>query len=465
MNSHLLQSSNASRMRRDMKSQLAIPRRTFLRGLGTTLALPLLESIAPVSKLAAASADGGLPKRMAFLYVPNGVNMADWTPKGTGTKFELPYILEPLAPFRNDLQILSGLAHQKADPNGDGGGDHARASASFLTGCQARKTAAVDIRAGVSVDQIAAERLGKVTRIPSLELSCDKGQQAGSCDSGYSCAYQFNLAWKTPTTPLPPEVDPRLVFERLFAGGSAAESAESRARRRLNQKSILDFVIEDARRLQGKLGSTDKRKLDEYMTSVREIEQRIERAEKFTTQAPDYTAPAAVPKEYEQHLHVMFDLLALAFQTDTTRVSTFLVAHDGSNRSYPFVGVPDGHHDLSHHGGNKEKKQKIAKINNFHIRQFAYFLQKLKSIKEGDGTLLDNCMIVYGSAISDGNDHLHHDLPVILAGKGGGTLATGRHLEFPKFTPMTNLYLSMLERIGEPIQQMGDSTGKLSQLS
>lgn len=431
------------------------------------MALPLLESMGPMTKgLAGNSAAAEtFPRRLAFMYVPNGVNMADWTPKNMGANFELPFILEPLKPYQKDLQILSGLAHQKADPNGDGGGDHARASASFLTGCQARKTAAVDIRAGVSVDQLAATKLAKFTRIPSLELSCDKGQQAGNCDSGYSCAYQFNLAWKTATTPLPPEVDPRLVFERLFTDGTPGETRESRARRRQNQKSILDFVLEDARRLQGKLGQTDLRKLDEYMTSVREIEQQIERAEKFPVTLPDQAKPTAIPKDYEQHLHVMFDLLALAFQTDTTRVSTFLLAHDGSNRSYPFIGVSDGHHDLSHHGGNVQKKEKIAKINNFHVRQFAYFLEKLKSVKEGDGTLLDNCMVVYGSGIADGDAHSHHDLPVILAGKGGRTLTTGRHGQFPKFTPMTNLYLSLLDRMDAPVERIGDSTGKLEGLS
>jgi hypothetical protein len=402
---------------------------------------------------------------MAFLYVPNGVNMADWVPEDLGTEFKLPYILEPLAGIRDQLQILSGLAHRKAYPNGDGGGDHARASATFLTGCQARKTAAVDIRAGVSVDQLAAAKLANETRFPSLELSCDKGQQAGSCDSGYSCAYQFNLAWKSSTTPLPPEVDPRLVFERLFGNGDQRESEESRQRRRLNQKSVLDFVLEDARRLQSKLGRTDRRKLDEYMTSVRELEQRIERAEKFPAPVPEFAAPTSVPRDYEQHLRILFDLLALAFQTDSTRVSTFMLAHDGSNRSYSAIGVADGHHDLSHHGGNKEKKAKIAKINRFHIQQLAYFLAKLKSIREGEGTLLDQCMIVYGSGIADGDAHSHHNLPVILAGKGGGTLSTGRHTRFAEYTPMTNLYLSLLERMNTPVDRIGDSTGPLAGLA
>jgi hypothetical protein len=451
-----------------------MPRRTFLKGMGTSLALPLLDAMVSPSNLFAA--EGGLPvqpavdgvthpRRMAFVYVPNGVNMADWTPAGEGADFELPFILEPLKPLQKDLQILSGLAHQKAAPNGDGAGDHARASATFLTGAQARKTAAVDIRAGVSVDQVAARQTGKFTRLPSLELGCDKGQQAGSCDSGYSCAYQFNLAWKTETTPLPPEVDPRLVFERLFSQGTPGETEESRARRDLNHKSILDFVLEDARQLKSNLGVTDRRKLDEYMAAVREIEQRIEQAEKFAAASPDYAKPTSIPQDYAQHIRVMYDLLALAFQTDTTRISTLMIAHDGSNRSYPFIGVSEGHHDISHHGGNAEKKKKIARINQFHVEQFAYFIEKLKSIKEGEGTLLDQCMIVYGSGISDGNQHLHNDLPILLAGKGGGTLAPGRHVRYEKDTPMTNLYLSILGRMGVPVDRIGDSTGKLNDLA
>ena len=438
-----------------------IPRRTFLRGLGTAMALPWLEAMAP-TRLTAAAGGGSSPLRMAFVYVPNGVNMADWTPQAEGADVELPFILNPLKPYQSDFQILSGLAHRTADANGDGPGDHARASASFLTGVQARKTAAVDIRAGVSVDQIAAGKIGNLTRFPSLELSCDKGQQAGACDSGYSCAYQFNLAWKSPTTPLPPEVDPRLVFERLFASGNPGETKESRARRRQTQQSILDFVLEDARQLSGRLGATDRRKLDEYMTSVREIEQRIERSENFAEANPSYPKPEGIPSDYAQHIRLMFDIMALAFQTDSTRVATFIMAHDGSNRSYPAIGVPDGHHDLSHHGGNKSKKEKIARINQFHMQQFAAFLERLKSIREGERTLLDNSMIVYGSGISDGDAHAHNDLPVILAGRGAGTLTPGRHVRFPKDTPMTNLYLSMLDRMGAKEQRFGDSTGKLT---
>ena len=437
-----------------------IPRRTFLKGLGTALALPMLEAMVP----ARAAVAGHAPRRMAFMYVPNGVNMDDWTPAAEGADFALPKILEPLAPVRSELQILTGLAHRTAYPNGDGPGDHARASASFLTGAQARKTPAVDVRVGVSVDQVAAAHVGRETRLPSLELTCDKGQQAGSCDSGYSCAYQFNLSWKTPTTPLPGEVDPRLVFERLFSNGAPGETTESRARRQAAHQSILDFVLTDARQLHKQLGSGDQQKLDEYMTSVREVEQRLERAEKMAVATPDYPSPSGVPRDYEQHLRVMFDLLALAFQTDTTRVSTFMIAHDGSNRSYPFAGVPDGHHDISHHGGNAEKKAKLAKINRFHMTQFAYFLERLKSVREGEGTLLDNCMIVYGSGIADGNAHSHHDLPVLLAGRGGGAFQTGRHVQFPTNTPMTNLYLAMLERMGVTAERLGDSTGVLKGL-
>lgn len=447
-----------------MQKNWQIPRRTFLRGLGTVMALPMLEVMAPPLKVLAAGADkttSPIPRRMAFVYIPNGANMADWTPKAVGTEFELPAILEPLQPLQKDIQVFTGLAHDKARPNGDGPGDHARASATFLTGCQARKTAGADIKVGVSVDQIAADKVGKYTRLPSLELSCDAARQSGNCDSGYSCAYSYNISWKSDSMPMAPETDPRLVFERLFSNNIGSETAENRAKRNQYRKSILDFVLEDARQLKSNLGSTDRRKLDEYLTAVRELELRIERSEKFGTVLPDFGKPTGIPDRYEEHVKLMFDLLALAFQTDTTRVSTFILAHDGSNRPYPLIGVSEGHHDLSHHGGDEVKKQKIAKINRFHVTQFAYFLEKLKSIKEGNGTLLDHCMVVYGSGIGDGNRHNHNDLPVVVAGGGGGTLTPGRHVKFDRDIPMTNLYLSMLERMGVPAQRVGDSTGKL----
>ncbi|MBK9138387.1 MAG: DUF1552 domain-containing protein [Verrucomicrobia bacterium] len=445
-----------------------LPRRTFLRGLGTAMALPVLDAMAPLRALAAENPKAAFkhPRRLAFLYIPNGADMANWTPQGEGAAFDLPPILEPLAPYQEDILVLSGLAHDKARPNGDGAGDHARASATFLTAAQARKTAGADIHVGVSIDQVAATRIGHHTRLPSLELGCDKGQRSGNCDSGYSCAYSFNISWKTPNTPMPPEVDPRLVFERLFAGDRPAESAEARARRQHQRKSILDFVQEDAQRLRANLGYTDQRKLDEYLTAVRELELRIEQSEKFQAALPDVSKPTGIPETYERHLRLLFDLQALAFQTDTTRISSFILAHDGSNRPYPWIGVSEGHHDLSHHGNDEAKKAKIARINRFHMEQFAYFLGRLKAIKEGEGTLLDNCMIVYGGAISDGDRHNHDNLPVILAGRGGGTIETGRHLRYPRNTPMANLFLSLLDRAGagQGIERFGDSSGRLARI-
>ncbi|MDB6016824.1 MAG: hypothetical protein JWR19_1313 [Pedosphaera sp.] len=430
------------------------------------MALPMLEAMLPGSLLAGgAEAAKAFPKRMAFVYVPNGANMTDWTPTTVGADFKLPYILEPLEPFQKELLILSGLAQDRAAAHGDGAGDHARASATFLTGCQARKTAGADIKVGMSVDQLAAAKVGRQTRFASLELGCDRSQKAGNCDSGYSCAYSYNISWKTESTPMPPEVNPRLVFERLFGNGKRDETQEKRARRKRYQTSILDFVLSEADQLRGNLGYTDRHKLEEYLTGIRELEQRIERAEHFAAVNPDYKCPTGIPQDFEQHTELMFDLLALAFQTDSTRISTLLIAHDGSNRSYPGIGAPEGHHDLSHHGSDEVKMQKIAKINRFHAKQFARLLQKLSTTQEGDGTLLDNCMIVYGSGISDGNTHSHHDLPIVVAGRGGGTIQAGRHIRFGEATPLNNLYLSMLDRMGVAAEKVGDSTGKLVELS
>lgn len=441
-----------------------LPRRSFLRGLGTVVALPMLEAMSPLTKLLASGAGAASPvspKRMAFVFVPNGVDMANWTPKTTGADFELPEILSPLDSARKNLLVLSGLAHDKARANGDGAGDHARGAATFLTASQARKTDGANIKIGISVDQVAAAKMGAQTRFASLELGCDRGQRTGNCDSGYSCAYSYNIAWKTESTPMPPEVDPRLAFERLFSGGGVAETAARRAYR----KSVLDFVLEDARRLQSNLGATDRRKLDEYLTAVRELEQRIERAEKFSTTLPDYSRPSGIPKQDQEHIRLMYDLMALGFQTDSTRIATFIIAHDGSNRPYPNLGISEGHHNLSHHENKAEKKEKIAKINRYHIEQFAYFIGKLKSIREGEGTLLDSSMIVYGSGIGDGNAHNHDNLPVLLAGGGAGTIKTGRHVRYDRETPMANLYLSLLDRIGAPMERFGDSTGRLKELS
>lgn len=426
------------------------------------MALPFMESLAPVARAAgAAGKTAQHPLRMAFIYSPNGKNMEHWKPKGSGENYELSRTLKPLEKVKKEITVISGLMHEKAWANGDGGGDHARANATFLTGCQARKTSGADIRVGVSVDQLAAASAGQLTKLPSLELSCDEARRAGSCDSGYSCSYQFNLAWKTENTPLSPERDPRLAFERLFSDHSGGED---KAKRDALNKSVLDFVMEDARTVQKHLGYTDKQKLDEYLTSVRDVERRIISAGQQARKLPDYKAPTGIPQSYEEHIRVMYDLMWLAFQTDTTRITTFLLAHDGSNRSFPEIGVPDAHHGISHHQRNAEKLEKIAKIDEFYSRQFAYFVEKMKATKEGNGSLLDNCMIVFGGGISDPDRHAHDDLPVILAGGGGGTIRPGRHLVVDR-VPMCNLYLSMLDRMGVKEERMGDSTGRLVQLT
>jgi hypothetical protein len=437
-----------------------ISRRTVLRGVGAAVALPWLEAMGPVTSWAAAAGDvkKAAPCRLAFLYAPNGKNMADWTPKAEGTGFELPAILAPLSKVRDDLLVLTGLTADKARAHGDGGGDHARAMAAFLTGVHPRKTDGTDIRAGISVDQVAAARLADKTRLPSIEIGCEAGAMAGNCDSGYSCVYSSTMSWRSATTPLPKEVNPKLVFERLFGDGGSAE----RARRDKTRRSVLDFVRADAADVLGKVGAEDRRKLDEYFTAVRDIEQRIARAEKLPpVKVPDYARPAGVPADLTEHMRIMADLLVLAFQADVTRVATFVFANEGSNRPYPFIGVREGHHDLSHHGNDQAKKAKIRDINIYHVKQLAYLLEKLKGAREGDGTLLDHCLIAYGSGNSDGNAHNHDDLPILVAGRGCGTVKTGRHLRFPKETPVANLWLSMLDRAGAPSDALGDSTGRL----
>jgi hypothetical protein len=448
-----------------MTKGLPISRRTVLRGLGVSIALPFLEAMLPRSFALASTGAKAPPKRMAFIYVPNGAHMADWTPSGEGPLVELPPTLEPLKNVKDHLTVLSGLTLDTARPHGDGPGDHARAMAAFLTGCQARKTSGADIKIGISVDQVAAEHVGQATRFPSLEIGCEGGKNVGSCDSGYSCAYSANVSWHTEALPMAKEIDPRLVFERLFGNTVKGETDQARDRRERYQKSILDFAAEDAATLKSKLGATDKRKLDEYLGGIRSIEQRIQKAQPVVEigQAK-LTRPAGIPRDYGEHLRIMADLLVLAFQGDLTRIGTFVFANDGSNRSYRLIDVPEGHHDLSHHAGNKEKQAKIAKINRFHVAQFAYLLEKLKAIPEGEGTLLDSCMIVYGSGIGDGNRHNHDNLPILLAGKAGGTIKAGRHVRYPKETPLTNLYVSLLDRMGARVESFGDSKGPLTGL-
>ncbi len=446
-------------------TQTPISRRIALRGLGTMVALPWLESLAAAAGPVAAAA-GGPPRRLAFVYVPNGVVMPDWKPAAAGKLGTLPDILKPLQPYTSHLNVLSELTLDKARANGDGGGDHARAMSSFLTGRQARKTHGADIRIGQSADQHVATAVGDSTRFPSIELGIERGQQAGNCDSGYSCAYSSNLSWRGEASPNAKETDPRLVFERLFGEGDAKDMAASRAKRELYNKSVLDFVAADAKSLTGTLGGGDKRKLDEYLTAVREIEVRIEKAKKAAgskpSAKPDMAVPSGTPKELTDHVRLMCDLMVLAFRTDTTRVITLPFANDGSNRSHPFIGVTEGHHELSHHQRNEDKLAKIKKINTFHVENLAYLVGKMQAVKEANGTtLLDNSLLVYGSGIGDGDRHNHDDLPILLLGKGGGSVEAGRHLVFQKETPLMNLYLSLFDRMGAPTERFGDSTGRL----
>jgi hypothetical protein len=440
-----------------------LSRRSVLRGLGTLLALPWLEAMGGLTGWAAgAGAKATAPNRLAFLYVPNGKDMATWTPKTEGAGYELSELLQPLAPFKSDFNVLTGLAADGARPHGDGGGDHARALAAFLTGVHPRKTDGTDIHCGTSVDQLAAQRVGDQTHLSSLEIGCEQGNMAGNCDSGYSCVYSNTMSWRSPTQPLPKEVNPKLVFERMFGGGDAA----SRQRRLASRKSVLDFIRDDSKTLNAQLGKADQQKMDEYFSSIRDIELRMQRAGALPPLVPpaNYPRPQGIPESYEDHIRMMADLLVLAFQTDATRVCTFVLANEGSNRPYPSIGVSEGHHELSHHGKDAKKIAKIKEINKFHIRQFAYLLEKLKNTREGDGSLLDHSMIVYGSGNSDGDRHNHDDLPVLMAGRAGGTIATGRHIRLGRETPITNLWNSMLERI-DVRTPVGDSTGSLPVLA
>ena len=439
-----------------------LDRRTLLKGMGTLMALPVLEKMIPLNAFASA------PKtriiRSAYFFVVNGVEITHWTPTTEGALQQLPNILEPLAEVKDNINVLTGLTQFHAFANGDGPGDHARSCACWLTGVQPRKTSGADIRNGTSVDQVAAQHIGHLTKFPSLELGCERSGLAGDCDSGYSCAYSSNIAWKNETTPIAKEVNPRLVFERLFGNGEAGEQQESLARRQLLRRSILDFVSEDAAKLKSQLGSRDLQKMDEYFTAVREIEERLIRFENSGAMAAasGVGKPIGIPADYAEHIRLMSDMMILAFQADLTRTCTMMFANDGSNRSYAQIGVPEGHHDMSHHGGDPAKLEKKRKIDRYHVEQLAYVLKKMAAIKEPEGSLLDNTMLVYGAGISDGNAHNHNNLPILLAGKGGGTIQTGRHIKYKDGTPLTNLYLDILERVGARTDKLGDSTGELA---
>ena len=446
-------------------TKMHLPRRTFLRGLGATVALPLLDGMVPA--LTALQATAAQPvRRLGIVYVPNGIFMDHWTPADAGRVFDFTSILGPLAPYREQMLVLTGLSNREGDAwPGEGAGDHARAAGAYLTGVHPKKTEGADIRAGVSMDQIAARVLSTETQLSSLEVSLESREAIGSCDPGYSCAYANTLCWRSPTTPLPMENNPRALFERLFGGNESTDPETWRARRE-EDRSILDAVGEKIARLQGDLGRRDRLKLDEYLEAIRDVERRIQIAEaQSERELPVMEQPAGVPATFEEHAKVMFDLQVLAYQADLTRVITFMVGHETSQRAYPEIGVPDAHHPLSHHGGNTEKIEKLIKVNQYHARMFAYYLDRLRETRDGDGSLLDQSMIIYGSGMSDGNGHNHHNLPTLLVGGGAGLVTGGRHLRYPSGTPVTNLFLTVLDKLGVPVETLGDSTGQVEHLS
>lgn len=446
-------------------TQKFLPRRMFLRGLGVTMALPLLDAMVPA--MAATRLTAANPvMRLGFVYVPNGIIQKSWLPSKVGTGFDFASTMKPLEPFREKLMVMSNLMQNGGRALGDGAGDHARAGASWLTGVHPKKTEGSDIQAGISADQIAARAFGKATQLASLEVGLEEPNLAGSCDSGYSCAYTNTISWRSPTTPNPMEINPRAVFERLFGDG---ENNDPKARLKLmkEDRSILDFVRGDVARLQPGLGARDKNKLSEYLDGIRDIERRIQKAEEqsATVKMPLLERPTSIPDEFEAHAKLMSDLIVIAFQTDMTRVVSFMMAREGSNRSYRSIGVSDGHHSVTHHQNDVEKIAKVVKIDELHVKSFSYLLGKLDSTPDGDGTLLDHSMMLYGSSISDGNAHTHHDLPLVLAGGASAKLKGGRHIRYAPDTPMNNLLVSMLDKSGVPAETLGDSTGKLDQLS
>jgi hypothetical protein len=437
-----------------------LSRRTMLQGLGVAISLPLLDSMVPALTAQSKTAANVVP-RVGFVYVPHGAVMDKWTPVGTGADFELGPILSPLAKHRNDVIVLSNLCHRQAEALGDGGADHARSSSTWLNGVHAKKTEGEDVRAGTTIDQLAAQKIGQETRFPSLELGTeDMTGLIGACDVGYSCAYMNTISWSNPTTPLPMEINPRVVFERLFGeGGTLPE----RLARMDEDQSILDQITSSVPRLQKGLGARDRTRMNEYLENIREIERRLQIAEKQAgAQIAVPNAPVGVPDSYEEHVALMYDMLALACQSDMTRVFTFMMARELSQRSYPQVGVADPHHATSHHQDNPEKLAKLVKIQNYHLTLFAKFLDKLKATPDGDGNLLDHTMLLYGSCMSNSNLHNHNPLPTLLAGGGAGQLRGGRHLKYPENTPMSNLLLSVLNKVGVPAEKIGDSTGPLA---
>jgi hypothetical protein len=446
-------------------TKAALPRRTFLRGAGAIIGLPLLEAMVPAMTALAQTPAAPL-RRLGFIYGPNGIarNFAGinyWTPKGEGTSFEISPILTPLAPFRDRLLVVSGLAQHQADAHDDGAnGDHTRGTSSWLTGVHPKRTEGADVRNGISADQIAAAEIGKDTALPSLELAIDLNFLAGQCENSYSCAYLNTLAWRTATTPLPTENNPRIVFERLFGDGGTAEQRRAQARQ---NKSLLDSVMADLSRLQQSLGPGDRAAVGDYVDAVREVERRIQGVERAgaAQELPLLDRPAGIPERFDEHVKLMYELQWLAFRADITRVVTFMLGRELNFRTYPEIGINEGHHGLSHHQDNPNQIAKLAKLNTYQAELFAWYLEKLQSTREGDGTLLDHSLFLYGAGLSNPNLHAHYDLPLAVIGGAAGRLKGGRHLVFKDETPMTNLLLSLLDKAGVRTERLGDSTGRL----
>ena len=442
----------------------AIPRRTFLQGVGTTLALPLLDGMVPAF---ASAAEVGKPKvRLSIAYVPNGIIMDKWTPEAEGAGMDLPPILKALEPFREQIMVLSGLDLKCANQlPGEGGGDHARGSAAFLTGVHPVPTQGANMRMGISMDQVAAQHLASQTQLASLELALDDNDLVGTCDVNFSCAYSNTISWRGPTTPLPMENKPRLVFERLFGDSDSTDPAQRMARMR-EDRSILDSVMEGVGKLLPGLGPNDRRKIAEWTEAIRDIERRIQVAEQQGEQElPSFDRPAGTPATFAEHAKLMFDLQVLAYQADLTRVITFMMGREKNERSYREIGIPDSFHPLTHHRHRPEMVDQVVRINTFHIQNLAYFLEKLRSTPDGDGTLLDHVVLLYGSGISDGNVHSHDSLPILLAGGAAGRIKGNRHVRYPKESLLLNLHLSLLDMVGVPVDKLGESTGKLEVLS
>ena len=439
-----------------MVTKKHLPRRTFLQGVGATIALPYLDAMTP----AFAAAEKPVT-RAAFVYTANGIIMNDWTPAETGSNFVFSKTLKPIETFRDQTVVVSGLAHRNGEALGDGPGDHARAGASWLTGAHPKKTQGADIRNGQSIDQLLAQQIGQTTPLPSLEIGLQDVRMVGGCDSGYSCAYSNTISWSSPTTPLPYETNPRRVFERLFGDGDTTDP-EARAIQLRQNRSLLDFVLQDTQRLAPKLGASDRSKLSDYLDSVREVERRIQNVEQREgAELPTLDRPEGIPPSFEDHVKIMSDLIAIAFQADLTRVVTFMYSREGGNRAYPSIGVPDAHHGLSHHQNDPVRKARLQQIDQYHVEMFSYLLGKLRDSQDVTGSLLDNSLVLFGSSLSDSNAHLHDNLPTVLVGGGSGKLKGGKHLRVPDGSPMTNMLLSIADGLDVPLEEFGDSTGHL----